>query len=288
MVILIIILLIILYFSQSQILHGIRFVSKVTFETNIPDEVRTFEMTHSPHFNQLSVKSNVEKYTFVMGYWKINNNKKRDHKNYIKRFNNIFNVLNKLNIDIVFYYIDEEIKNKVKELNKNNIIFIKKSIENLPTYKHSLKLLNLCKKQDNSLYKKGDKGYIHYNREYLQSGEDVYRKIITIWTSKLFLVKGCIINKYFNNKYIAWHDFNIINNSIYNKLSDKIIITNSPMLYKNKRLKYQGWYIFGNNNIMISFIEKYIDELYNINNNYCHDEETIIHNVYLKYSYLFE
>ena len=162
----------------------------------------------------------------------------------------------------------------------------------MPTYEHSLNLLNLCKKQNNDYLKmikgKFEKGTIHYNREYKNSGEEVYRKIITIWTSKLFLLKECIVNKYFNNNYIAWHDFNIINNKYYSIIPNKILLTNNNMHYYGKDIKYNCRYMFGNNNNMMNLIDKYSDELYNLNEDYCHDEETIIHRVYMKYPYLFD
>ena len=37
------------------------------------------------NFNNFNI--NTERYTFVMGYWQIKNNKKRNHSKYMERFN---------------------------------------------------------------------------------------------------------------------------------------------------------------------------------------------------------
>lgn len=241
--------------------------------------------------------------TLVMGYWYVNNNKKHDIAHYNKFIPKTFSSLK--NFDIVFFYDDEEILKLVKDnlnLNLNNLKPIKKSVDKLPTYNYSNKLLELCKEQDNkelqSYNKGGEKGIVHCNRELKLSGDEAYRKIVTIWTSKLLLLNECIDNNYFNNNRIAWCDVSItrVNNHIANKClfydidykPNKIYTLTNLMKYYGKQLKLAAAYIYSDNNTMKQFIELYKKELYSINEKYCHDEETIINKIYEKQPQLFE
>ena len=94
-----------------------------------------------------------------------------------------------------------------KHIKTNNIIYKKILIDKLKTYDLSNNYLDTCKLQDNVSLRKintaYEKGLIHYRREYKKSGEDSYRKVITVWTSKLFLVNKIIDENPFNTDYFA-------------------------------------------------------------------------------------
>ena len=233
--------------------------------------------------------------TLVFGYWEIKENKKHNIKHYQENIKKTFSLLK--NYDIIFFYNNIEYVNIIKNIldKSNNIKFIHRLIEELPAYKYSNKLLKLCKNQNNNFVKnisKGnEKGLVHYNRE-LKNGELNYKKIMTVWFSKLYLIKECIDKNYYNNENIAWCDISItklpnkiLKTTNFNELdstSNKIIIFNSLMKYKGSQLIIGAEYIQSNKIKFMDFINKYIDEFENLSENYCHDEETIMNLVYNK------
>jgi len=231
--------------------------------------------------------------TYVIGYWKIPNYKKHDYNYYYDTIRD--NLNNFIDKKVIFYYKNNDILNIVKRIKNTNIIFIKKNIIYLPTWNISRFYLESCKNQKlGYLYNNKEKGLIHYKREFLLGGPEVYRKIFTIWTSKIYLIENAITENFFNTKYFAWVDaglkFNI--NSYIRSIN-----------YKNKRinglygfsLKYLGEKIYMSAGIMISdtntwlnFIPLFKQELENNKkSNYAHDEETLIHIIHKKHPELF-
>ena len=104
--------------------------------------------------------------------------------------------------------------NDVKScIQSKNVIYIKLPIENLPTYALSHYYLNSCKLQNNEelckVNTENEKGLIHYNREYLKSGEDSFRKVFTVWTSKCFLIEYIIKKNPFKTNIFAWIDVSV-------------------------------------------------------------------------------
>jgi hypothetical protein len=239
--------------------------------------------------------SNNKRLTLVFGYWEIKKNSKHNIKHYEDNIKKTFSLLK--NYDIVFFYNNDKYINIIKNIldKSNNIKFIHRNIEDLPAYKYSNKLLNLCKNQNNVALNKinngNEKGLVHFYRE-LKNGDNNYKKIMSIWFSKLYLIKECIEKNYYSNENIAWCDISITNlpnkilkNTLFYELditNNKIIIFNNLMKYKGNQLKIGAGYIQSNRNKFIEFINKYIFEFENLNENYCHDEETIMNLVYNK------
>ena len=113
---------------------------------------------------------------------------------------------------IVFFYEDEQIRNFVQTICKTSTIqYVFLKLRDLPTYKLSKKLLTSCKRQNNDylLQMNDQKGLRHYNREYKQSGKDSYRKVISIWTSKVLLIHKIIQENPFQTNQFAWVDVSI-------------------------------------------------------------------------------
>jgi hypothetical protein len=239
--------------------------------------------------------NNNKRLTLVFGYWEIKENSKHNIEHYVKNIKNTFSLLK--NYDIIFFYNNSkyvDIINNVLD-NSNNIKFIYRDIEGLPAYKYSNKLLKLCKNQNNislnKINKLNEKGLVHYNRE-LKNGDGNYKKIMTIWFSKLYLIKECIEQNYYDNDNIAWCDISIT--KLPNKIlkttdfyaldntKNNIIIFNNLMKYKGSQLIIGAAYIQSNKNKFMEFINKYIYEFEKLNENYCHDEETIMNLVYNK------
>ena len=182
-----------------------------------------------------------------------------------------------------------------------NIIFIKKEIKDLYTHKYSNAYLNSCKNQNNkkleSYNNKNEKGLVHYKREYVQGGEEVFKNLFTIWTSKLFLVDDTIKDNPFKTGNFAWFDASLsrFNNSrninLYNK-----IFNNKLCYFRSKKMKYYGQkievnasYLFANKDIWKKIIKLYHKKFIELSNtNYAHDEETILNIIYKENKYLFK
>lgn len=239
--------------------------------------------------------NNDKRLTLVFGYWEIKENSKHNIEHYKENIKKTFSLLK--NYDIIFFHNNNKYIDIIKNIldKSNNIKFIYRNIEELPVYKYSYKLLKLCKNQNNNLLneinKGNEKGLVHYNRE-LKNGNNNYKKIMSIWFSKLYLVKECIEQNYYNNNDIAWCDISIT--KLPNKIlkstnfyeldstSNKIIIFNNLMKYRGNQLTIGAGYIQSNKNKFMDFINKYINEFENLNENYCHDEETVMNFVYNK------
>lgn len=240
--------------------------------------------------------------TFICGYWNINNNVKHSYnKHYKNLIPKTFSILKDCNI--VFFYDDNEVLSDIKKnIQTNNIIYKKISIDSLETYNLSNDYLETCKLQDNNSLRKinrinsnlrkplrisetnGEKGLIHYQREYKQSGEDSFRKVFTVWTSKLFLVNKTIDENPFNTNYFAWIDISAArhkqNNKYYtqNYNTGLIYHFNSTMKCYNKKIPINAHFLIAHKTIWKKLIPLYEKQLQlSKNSRYAHDEETILY-----------
>jgi len=230
----------------------------------------------------------------VIGYWKVPNYKKHDYNYYYDRIKTNFK--NLIHNNVIFYYKDDDILNIVKRIKNTNIIFIKKYIKELPTWEISSFYLESCKNQNNielrDLYdsREYEKGLVHYKREFLLGGPEVYRKIFTIWTSKIYLIENAITENPFNTEYFSWIDAGLRNNinehiqSINYKNNHINGLGGSCMNYLGEKVHMCAGVIISDKNTWLNFIPLYKEELENNkNSNYAHDEETLLHILYKKY-----
>ena len=234
--------------------------------------------------------------TIITGFWYIKENTKHSIEHYYKYLKQTINRLEGHNI--VFFYEDEDILKYIKSINNSsNIIYKKQTIHDLPTYKYSLDYLNSCKNQlickNNNL---NEKGCIHFKRELIESGENSYKQVFSIWTSKILLVNNIIMDNPFHTKYFIWVDASFTRfqdnsfNSIYN-ISDAFFYTNSEskmMTYNNKKIKTVAWIMCASKDIWTKMTKLYLEQLSKLKDTlYCHDEETILSEIYKLHPYLF-
>ena len=238
--------------------------------------------------------------TFCTGFWYIQDNIKRNLNHYLDFGNKTFNLLQKNNI--VFFYEDE----KILDWSKNNICNNtyqpnKINLVNLPTYEISQYYLESCKNQSIESLKKIDqgneKGIAHYERDYLIAGENTYRKLFTIWTSKIFLVEKAIQENFFNTEFFAWVDISISRfnykrenwNFIEQKYSENYIYHyDGNMKYYGKKININGSFIFGHKKKWLELVKIFKNQLTNSkNSHYAHDEETLLNLIYQKNTSLF-
>lgn len=221
--------------------------------------------------------------TYVLGFWKVPGNKKHGMPHYFKHMPTTFDMLT--NKKIVFFYEDDTILNYVKSIVKTpHFIPIHIQITDLPTYALSADLLASCKRQKNRLipHHKYEKGLAHYNREYLLSGEENYRKIISIWTSKIFLIQKVMDENPYTSDTFAWVDVSasrFATNYIIKGLDDTKMNTsqNELMLYMGEKMYNSATCMIAKKCIWEALIPLYVKKLHDIkDSNYAHDEETIL------------
>ena len=135
-----------------------------------------------------------------------------------------------------------------------------------------------------------EKGIFHYKRDHINSSPACYRKLFTIWSSKLFLIEQTFKENLFDSDYFAWSDISISRfkekrknwnfmKQIYS--NNYIYHFDSVMRYYGKKLDLNASFLFGAKNVWIEFIREFkkkLDELKDTN--YAHDEETIISTFY--------
>ena len=186
---------------------------------------------------------------------------------------------------IVFFYEDEDILTYVKSIaDTPHFLPIRIQVTDLPTYVLSADYLTSCKNQDNAFLRKHNdqKGLIHYRREYMKSGEDSYRKVISIWTSKIFLVDRVIQENPYSTDAFAWVDVSVSRIGIrsFDKMYSINKINTNPgnMLYIGEKICNSAGLMLSNKETWLSFIALYKEKMEaQRHSNYAHDEETIIH-----------
>lgn len=237
--------------------------------------------------------------TYVCGYWRIDDNVKHSYNDHYKKL--IPRTLNILkNCNIVFFYNEEEILSYVKKnVKTQNIIYKKMLIKDLETYKLSKDYLETCKKQNNYKLSKinsiHEKGLVHYFREYKDSGEESFRKVFTIWTSKIFLINKVINLNPFKTDNFAWIDIS----AARVKIDRKCYLQKYPrgpiyhfgmniMKYYGEKLPIMGFFLISHKKIWKKLIPLYEKQLeLSKNSKYGHDEETILYLIWKNHYNLF-
>jgi hypothetical protein len=223
--------------------------------------------------------------TYICAFYHIPENKKNNLEHYQTHLPKTLEQLKHQRI--VFFYEDVEILEYVKtfvDTNPAYFIPIYLKLTDLPTYEISQQLLECCKKQDTEYLRSinDHKGVVHYQREYLQSGEDSYRKVITVWTSKIGLIEKVIVENPFQTDTFAWVDVSIsrINMQFVDihfekeKINTNICWAN----YKGERMYHSGGFLISSMDTWNRFIPIYNKKLEDIREDpYAHDEETIFH-----------
>ena len=231
--------------------------------------------------------------TYIMGFWHIPENRKHDIAHYVRFIPKSLAMLR--NKKIVFFYESDDILTFVmKHVQTPHFLPIKLAATDLPTYALSADLLESCKKQDNALLKAhGDqKGLMHYRLEYLRSGEASYRKVISIWTSKVPLVDRICQENPFGTEVFTWVDASLsrIGMPSIDVICDLNRINTNPsaVLYMGEVINANASFMYATRAIWRVFVPLYLQKLQDIkDSNYAHDEETIMHLIYKDQPQLF-
>jgi hypothetical protein len=237
--------------------------------------------------------------TFIMAFFNINNNQRHNLEHYKKCIPRTFRIMP--NSKIVFFYQDNEIFELIKRRCKTSTIIPKKiEISQLPTYNITKNYLNSLKKLDLNLHSQFEnqieKGLSHFN-EWKINGDTVYHQILTVWTSKLFMINQIIKENPFKTNNFSWVDISLgktvekrpnWNWMINLYPNNKISFYPSNMTYYGNKLNLSAGFMFGNKDKFIELFELYQKKLNeNENDIYGHDEETLLNLIYQENQNLF-
>jgi len=206
---------------------------------------------------------------------------------------------------LLFYQDDDVLRyiSRCAERFSINLQAMKVLIEDLPAYPYAERLLSGCKATDIKSLEElpivwREKGLSHYHRDFLDSGEDAYRQIISIWMSKIALVADhAVVANPFDTPEFAWIDASVsrFNGRRQNWNFSKAPPSEGKLLHYANRMRYYGELLPINASCMIAEAEVWrtISRLFSdaldahANDSYAHDEETILGYVYKNYPELF-
>jgi hypothetical protein len=195
---------------------------------------------------------------------------------------------------LIFFYDDEEFFSLCRTYAQRHnvkLVGIKMSLTALPYFELGGLLLRSCKAMDQTAIlslSRLEKGVIHYYRDYLESGEENYKKVMTIWMSRIPLVNrhAIAINPFSTSKF-AWIDISIsrLNNwwSPWNFVelrykNGKIYhYPSHTMTYCGKRLRVIAGFLCGDRETWATLdplFERYL--FLHLGDAYAHDSETIL------------
>jgi hypothetical protein len=245
---------------------------------------------------------NLKNITFCTGFWHIPQNKKRNLQHYLDHLPATIEMIKNGKL-LVFHHDPEFLSLCDTYAARHKVRLVGKQIplSQLPYFGLGDALLSSCKAMDRGgVLGRGvrEKGVIHYNRDYLESGEESYKNLMSIWMSKVPLVSrhAIAMNPFGTPKY-AWIDCSISRfnsgreNWNFLALSynnEQIYHYKNNMKYYAERLKLNSSFLCGSTKawqILDQLFEKYL--FAHLCDAYGHDEETILNFVVNDHSHLF-
>jgi hypothetical protein len=234
---------------------------------------------------------NLRDITFCTGYWHVPQNIKRSLQHYLDHIPTTIEMIN--NGKLLFFYEDLQIFSLCKACaEKNNVRIVGKqiSLSELPYSNLGAALLSSCKAMARAGSPKRsvlDKGALHYSRDYLGSGEEGYKNLLSIWMSKVPLInRHAIAADPFGTPKYAWIDCSIsrLNNKRKNWNfvtlpygSEKLYHYKNTMKYYREPLKLCAGFICGSKKEWATLDRLFEQYLFtHLNDAYAHDEETIL------------
>lgn len=231
--------------------------------------------------------------TYCMGYWAVEGNVKRSIDYYAAAAPETCEMIRGGNL--ILFHDGNRVADTILHAAKSNDIMVEEieiPIENLPGYGVSDRLLRCCKRMSPEPVTRnnpanGEKGIIHYWREYRDSGESAYRKIIGIWMSKIPLVaKQAIDRNPFSTTRFTWIDVTVSrftgarSNWAFMQAAlpaDKMSHYRSPMRFRRQQLPINASFMSAAEDVWGSvdaLFERKLNASYD--DDYAHDEETIL------------
>lgn len=138
--------------------------------------------------------------TYVSGFWLLPDSPKYASEHYWHLIPKTLRMLSGQRL--VFFYDNESIGDFIRDQASENaidLLAIYWDLKELPGHEYSESLLQCCRAMGLDSFpepktKAGEKGSIHYWRDYKRGGDDFYKSVIAIWISKLDLIRHAIVN----------------------------------------------------------------------------------------------
>lgn len=178
------------------------------------------------------------------------------------------------------------------------------ALSDLPAFKFAPALLACCKSMDPERFQTDypnpgkEKAVGRYLSTYLESGEESYMGLMTIWMSKVYLVTRAMETSGSDgSKFFAWIDASVSrvsrlrSNWNFAKIpfnSNSIHHYDSKIHYLGQRLSISAGFLCAHADIWPKFLTLFEGELLDsLTDRYAHDEETLLHRIMQKHPHLF-
>lgn len=235
---------------------------------------------------------NISKFTFCSGLWLIPGNPKRDPSHYFTHLDKTIEMISGGNL--IFHCYDSVVSERVEALCKKNKVVLtleQTPVEMLAAYQHSKTFLKNCHNMGLDAFpepadKNREKGVLHYWRDYKGGGAEAYRRMITIWLSKIDLAMSAVKKTKDSCQDIAWIDasiarFNGVRDNWDFRRSEVGAFTLNHYLngvrYFGKELPINASFLHARRETWFTVHELFQENLSSaLKMTYAHDEETIL------------
>ncbi|WP_280570380.1 hypothetical protein [Chromohalobacter sp. 296-RDG] len=244
----------------------------------------------------------IDEAVFCSGFWVVGDNKKRDLDHYKKLFPEALKMLS--GGYLVFFYEDDWVKEEINKLaieNNVEVCFVFCAVQDLPMRMHACDFARLATVSNiNSIRKmaknrgRKEKGLKHYKREIQESGVHVYEDLLSIWFSKIFLVRKVVEEGLCHDaKKFAWMDISVSRFSGQRESwdfvnlkfprADKVYHYPSKLRYQGKPLPLNASLMIGGKGVWQDLCSSFLFELESLKETpYPHDEETVLGSIWYK------
>lgn len=244
--------------------------------------------------------------TYCTGYWLVGGNAKRAPAYYERYIPRTLRMIAGCRL-ILFYGDDDVLALFARHARAHRVELhgIKIRIEALPAYPHADRLLAGCVAMKGGPYLKDarmgkkEKGVKHYQRDYLGSGAENYKEIISIWMSKIpLMAERAVSANPFNTDCFAWIDASIArfkfsrSNWNFMRLSfgeDALYHYDNDTRCMGQRIAINASFLFAHQDVWRRVGALFQDEVsVALDQPYAHDEETVLNRVVQAHPHLFQ
>ncbi len=243
--------------------------------------------------------------TYCTGYWILPANKKRSPEHYRERIPKTLQMIR--GSKLVVFHETPSVLDMFESAAKDSGVTIvgqRIALSDLPAFKFAPALLACCKSMDPERFQTDypnpgkEKAVGRYLSTYLESGEESYMGLMTIWMSKVYLVTRAMETSGSDgSKFFAWIDASVSrvsrlrSNWNFAKIpfnSNSIHHYDSKIHYLGQRLSISAGFLCAHADIWPKFLTLFEGELLDsLTDRYAHDEETLLHRIMQKHPHLF-
>jgi hypothetical protein len=229
--------------------------------------------------------------TYVTGYWMLPSNAKNPVEHYQKLIPQSMEMI--AGRKLILYFDDAQTEAMFAEACEAldvRLQTVRVSVEALPAYRHADAFADGCRSMrreefDRTPLRWLEKGLIHYRRDFMGAGEEVYRRLITIWMSKVALTSQAASGGG-DATYFAWMDASVARFSGRRTNWNFPVQTFAPralnhyastMSYRGERLPLNASFMLGTPEVWAAVSLAFDAWLQaSLSDAYAHDEETIL------------